>query len=124
MFSRRSKNRRAARSAYSRRPLGDATRVCLQSVRRARRGEHLQFVERFAHFGSELFGIERFRQEKHAGISPIPRMERFLEVSGNENHLYMWAGRSQPISEAAAAHLRHDHVGEQEMNFSAGAFAN
>src|SRR5438270_494424 len=44
-------------------------------------------------------------------------MERFLEVPGNEDHLYVRASRSQPIGEAAAAHLRHDHVGKQEMHF-------
>src|SRR6266702_2528601 len=112
VFTSITKNRRTTRSTCSRRPL-NAKRVCLQSVRRACRGERLQVVERFAHFGSELLGIERFRQEKHAGISAIIRMERFLEVPRNENHLYVRAGRAQPIGKAAAAHLWHDHVGKQ-----------
>jgi len=99
-------------------------RVRLYRARLEVNRPYLLRIERFAHFGSELLGIERFRQEKHAGISAIARMERFLEVPGNENHSYVRAGRSQPIGEAAAAHLRHDHVGKQEMNFSAGAFAN
>src|ERR1700680_796105 len=117
VFTSITKNRRATRPTCGPRPL-DAKRVCLQSVRRARRGERLRFVERFAHFGSELLGIERFRQEKHAGISAIARLERFLEVPGNENHLYVRAGRAQPIGEAGAAHLLHVEVVELGVSFS------
>jgi len=32
-------------------------------------------VERFAHFGGKLFGIERFGQEKHVGITSIAGMK-------------------------------------------------
>ncbi len=32
-------------------------------------------VERVAHFDGELLGIERFRQEKHAGIKSIAGMK-------------------------------------------------
>src|ERR1700738_5047952 len=51
-------------------------------------------------------------------------MERFLEISGNENHFNFWVGRAQPISKTPAAHLRHHHIGEEKINLSPAIFAD
>ena len=32
-------------------------------------------IESFANFGRELFGVERFGKEKHAGLAAIARLE-------------------------------------------------
>src|SRR5580700_11163917 len=81
-------------------------------------------VENFADFGGELLGVERLRQKKHSFITPIMRMERFFEISGNENDFGVGAGEMEPIGKTASTHLRHDHVGQQELDLARASLRN
>ena len=48
-----------------------------RAFNRGRLGQspRLLSVESFANFGRELFGVERFGKEKHAGLAAIARLE-------------------------------------------------
>src|SRR6266849_927396 len=78
-----------------------------------------RLIQHFAHFGGELFGIERLGQKKHFRITTLARSQRFLEISGNKNHAGLGTGGAEPICEMPPAHLRHNHVCKEKMNFAA-----
>ena len=66
----------------------------------------------------ELLGVERFREEEHSVVAFINAVQRFVEITGNENDFCLRAHFAQPICEMASAHLRHDDVGEQKIDMS------
>ena len=80
-------------------------------------------VERLPDGGCELLGIEWFRKKEHTVVDPVPRVQRFFQITGNKDDFGMWARFAEPIGKLAAAHLRHYHIGEQEMDFPAVALA-
>src|SRR3954468_56233 len=73
-------------------------------------------VERLTNFGGQLLLVERFREEEHFLVAAIAGLQRFLEVTGNENDFRAGTRFVHPIGETTAAHLRHDDVGEQEID--------
>src|SRR5438876_6762558 len=80
-------------------------------------------IERLPNGGCELLGIERFRKKEHTVVDPVPRMQRLFQITRNKDDFSMRARFAEPIGKIAAAHLRHYHVGEQEMDFPAVALA-
>ena len=51
-------------------------------------------------------------------------MQGFFEVTRNEDNFCVRAGLLQPVCEMAAAHLRHDHVREEQINFLVAALGD
>src|SRR6266478_394340 len=84
----------------------------------------LRGVERFANFGRKLLGVERFRQKEHVGIESIAGMQRFFQVAGNENDFRVRASLMQPFGKMPAAHLRHHHVGEKQIDLAPAALGD
>src|SRR6476659_7413851 len=72
-------------------------------------------IQRFAHLQRELLGVERLLQEEGFMIAAIDWMKRFFEVTGDEQNLCVGIRNAEPVCEAPTAHLRHDHIGEEEV---------
>src|SRR4051794_34367677 len=73
-------------------------------------------VQRLAHLQRELSGIEWFLEEEGLVIALIAGMERLFEITRDEQHLRVGIGNAKPVRETPAAHLRHDHVGEEKID--------
>src|SRR5204862_7364870 len=69
--------------------------------------------EGFANFGGELFGIERFGQEKHSRRAAVARGKRFFKISGDEKNFDVRVCGAERIGKLASAGLRHDQIGEE-----------
>jgi hypothetical protein len=76
-------------------------------------------VECFANFDSELFGVERFWQEKRSGFATIGRLQRFFEISGDEENFDIGMSRAESVGESPAANMWHHHIGEKQIDFAA-----
>jgi hypothetical protein len=65
----------------------------------------------------ELFRIERLGHKEGPLIQAVAGMEGFFQVTGNENNFRIRAGLAQPIGEMPSTHLRHDHIGQEKIDF-------
>ena len=73
-------------------------------------------IQHVAHFARELVGIEGLGEKTHAGFAPVMGMERFLQVTGDENDFCLWAGLVQPVGDMAAADFGHHHIGQEQID--------
>src|SRR6266403_3639364 len=75
-------------------------------------------VECFADFGGELLDVERFGKKKHSRFAAIARLERFLQVSGDEQNFDVRLSNLERIGKTAATDLWHDDVSEKEIDLA------
>src|SRR5262249_39872000 len=76
----------------------------------------------FPDFGGELFGVERFWQEKHSRRTAISRLERFFKITGDKKDFDVWIRSSQRVGESTAAGLRHDQIGQEQIDATSAVF--
>jgi PPOX class probable F420-dependent enzyme len=81
-------------------------------VRRLPAREHL------AHPARQAVGRERLLQEFHACVEHPVVHDRVVGVPRHEEHAHLRALDEHLLGEHAAAHLGHDHVGEQEIDLA------
>src|SRR5439155_1677470 len=62
-------------------------------------------------------------QEKHSRFASIARFKRLFEIAGDKKNLDVGMSRAKRIGETAPAHLRHNQVGEKEIDPSSAIFA-
>src|SRR5438874_8400073 len=79
-------------------------------------------VERVADFRAQLLDIERLGQKKHSRCAAIVGLERFLEISGNEKNLDVWVRGAERIGKFTPARLRHDQIGEEQIDSASAVF--
>ena len=108
-----------ARMLWGVTPIGDFCEA--KYLLRGGRLRHARFIQHFPHFAGQRGRRERFLQKRRAGVQPALLDDGVLGVAGGEKNPRVRRQRPHPVSQFLAAHVRHDDIGEQQINVAAAA---
>lgn len=73
-------------------------------------------IEGFSHLGRELLERKRLLDEAHPLMDNPLLGDDLFGIPGHKQTLHLRADLPQPLDQEASVHLRHDDIGNEEVN--------